>query len=129
MPLTVTLYKNISAAQDSVCMSTPVAWLNAVNEIVVSVKDNCVWRLTGWHVIYDGSPLDRFKGNYLGNRFTGGFLEFDNLLVGELRSIVNQLIAVIRVAIATEIRFGNAAAIDLYCLAIATNGATEKRCT
>ena len=92
----------------------------------MSVKDNCVWRLTGWHVIYDGSPLDRF---YLGNCFTGGFLEFDNLLVGELRSIVNQLIAVIRVAIATEIRFGNAAAIDLYCLAIATNGATEKRCT
>lgn len=72
-----------------------IACLHLVDHIVVREQQDIVRRLTGGHIV-------------------GRLLQLDHLLVGELRTIVHHLEAMIRVAVGAQSRLVDTATINLY---------------
>lgn len=59
--------------------------------------------------------------------FTWRFLKFDHLFVGELRAIMDERKAVVRIAISAKRRLRNPPPIQLCCSRKRTHDALEKR--
>lgn len=84
-----------------------VTRLHFVNQVVVTVKQHCLRRLRRWHVVRR-------------------LLQLYQLLVAELRSVVHQSEAVVRVAVGAQCRLSNATAVNLNFSGAATHNALKE---
>jgi hypothetical protein len=104
----------------------PVTRLNLIHQVIVAVEQDGLRRLSSRHVIYKCVNLLIKKKWSDDGKFTGRFLQLDQLLVAEVGSVVHQGKAMVCVAVATEGWLSNAATVHFNLSCASTDDALEE---